>query len=159
MKISRDFYLEKLIAAKGDGYVKVVTGIRRCGKSYLLFTLFKGHLLSSGVKESRIVEIALDSDEFEGLRDPRKLSAYVRAKVARGKGTYYVLIDEIQMCEEAPSVVEGSESKITFYDVLRRYSRRRMRLGVITLRDSSRPCISRTLSNTTASGMTLSSVC
>ena len=118
MKISRDFYLEKLIAAKGDGYVKVVTGIRRCGKSYLLFTLFKGHLLSSGVKESRIVEIALDSDEFEGLRDPRKLSAYVRAKVARGKGTYYVLIDEIQMCEEVPSVVEGSESKITFYDVL-----------------------------------------
>ena len=118
MKISRDFYLEKLIAAKGDGYVKVVTGIRRCGKSYLLFTLFKGHLLSSGVKESRIVEIALDSDEFEGLRDPRKLSAYVRAKVARGKGTYYVLIDEIQMCEEVLSVVEGSESKITFYDVL-----------------------------------------
>ena len=118
MKISRDFYLEKLIAAKGDGYVKVVTGIRRCGKSYLLFTLFKDHLLSSGVKESRIVEIALDSDEFEGLRDPRKLSAYVRAKVARGKGTYYVLIDEIQMCEEVPSVVEGSESKITFYDVL-----------------------------------------
>ena len=78
----------------------------------------QGNLLSSGVKESRIVEIALDSDEFEDLRDPRKLSAYVRAKVAHRKGTYYVLIDEIQMCEEVPSVVEGSENKITFYDVL-----------------------------------------
>ena len=83
MRISRDFYLEKLTAAKGDGYVKVVTGIRRCGKSYLLFTLFKDHLLASGVKASHIVEIALDSDEFEELRDPRKLSAYIRAKVAR----------------------------------------------------------------------------
>ena len=55
MKISRETYLEKLIAAKGDGYVKVITGIRRCGKSYLLFSLFKDHLRSSGVKESHIV--------------------------------------------------------------------------------------------------------
>ena len=118
MKISREAYLEKLIAAKGDGYVKVITGIRRCGKSYLLFSLFKDHLRSSGVKESHIVEIALDSDEFEGLRDPRKLSAYVREKVRRQKGACYVLIDEIQMCEEAESVVEGSKTKITFYDIL-----------------------------------------
>ena len=118
MVLSRDLYLEKLIAAKDDGYVKVITGIRRCGKSYLLFTLFKAHLLSAGVRKSRIVEIALDSDEFEGLRDPRKLSAYVREKVRRQKGACYVLIDEIQMCEEVESVVEGSKSKITFYDVL-----------------------------------------
>ena len=118
MVLLRDLYLEKLIAAKDDGYVKVITGIRRCGKSYLLFTLFKAHLLSAGVRESRIVEIALDSDEFEELRDPRKLSAYIRAKVSRGKGACYVLIDEIQMCEEVESVVEGSKSKITFYDVL-----------------------------------------
>ena len=118
MVLSRDLYLEKLIAAKDDGYVKVITGIRRCGKSYLLFTLFKAHLLSAGVRESRIVEIVLDSDEFEELRDPRKLSAYIRAKVSRGKGACYVLIDEIQMCEEVESVVEGSKSKITFYDVL-----------------------------------------
>ena len=118
MRISREAYLEKLIAAKGDGFVKVVTGIRRCGKSYLLFTLFKDHLLSSGVKESHIVEIALDSDEFEKQRDPRRLSAYVREKVRRQKGVCYVLIDEIQMCEEVESVVEGSMTKITFYDVL-----------------------------------------
>ena len=118
MVLSRDLYLEKLIAAKDDGYVKVITGIRRCGKSYLLFTLFKAHLLSAGVRKSRIVEIALDSDEFEGLRDPRKLSAYVREKVRRQKGACCVLIDEIQMCEEVESVVEGSRTKITFYDIL-----------------------------------------
>jgi len=118
MTVSRDLYLEKLIAAKDDGYVKIITGIRRCGKSFLLFTLFKEYLHSVGVRKSRIVEIALDSDACEELRDPRKLSAYVRAKVARAKGACYVLIDEIQMCEEVESVVEGSKAKITFYDVL-----------------------------------------
>ena len=118
MEIKRTELLNKLIAAKGNDFVKILTGIRRCGKSYLLFTLFKAHLLSAGVRESRIVEIALDSDEFEELRDPRRLSAYIRAKVVRGKGACYVLIDEIQMCEEVESVIEGSKSKITFYDVL-----------------------------------------
>ena len=118
MKIAREEYLSKLVAAIGDGFVKVITGIRRCGKSYLLFTLFKEHLIGKGVKSSHIVEIALDSDEFEELRDPRKLSAYVRAKIRRIKGDCYVLIDEIQMCEEVKSVVEGSDTLITFYDVL-----------------------------------------
>ncbi len=118
MKIARESYLSKLVAAIGDGFVKVITGIRRCGKSYLLFTMFKEYLIGKGVKPSHIVEIALDSDEFEELRDPRKLSAYVRAKIRRIKGECYVLIDEIQMCEEVKSVVEGSDTLITFYDVL-----------------------------------------
>ena len=118
MKIAREEYLSKLIAARGDGFVKVITGIRRCGKSYLLFTLFKEHLIDKGVKPSHIIEIALDSDEFEELRDPRKLSAYVRARIRRIKGECYVLIDEIQMCEEVKSVVKGSDTLITFYDVL-----------------------------------------
>ena len=118
MKIDREQYLAKLIDARGNGFVKIVTGIRRCGKSYLLFNIFKDHLLSSGVKASHIVEIALDSDEFEELRDPRKLSSFVRAKVKRLKGPCYVLIDEIQMCEPVKSVVEGSDTLITFYDVL-----------------------------------------
>jgi len=118
MTISREMYLEKVVAAKNDGYVKVITGIRRCGKSYLLFNLFKEHLLSVGIRRSHIIEIALDSDAFEELRDPRKLSAYVRRRVSRLKGVCYVLIDEIQMCEEVESVVEGSKAKITFYDVL-----------------------------------------
>ena len=118
MKIAREEYLSKLIAARGDGFVKVITGIRRCGKSYLLFTLFKEHLIDKGVKPSHIIEIALDSDEFEELRDPRKLSAYVRARIRRVKGECCVLIDEIQMCEEVKSVVKGSDTLITFYDVL-----------------------------------------
>ena len=118
MKIAREEYLSKLIAARGDGFVKVITGIRRCGKSYLLFTLFKEYLIDKGVKPSHIIEIALDSDEFEELRDPRKLSAYVRAKIRRIKGECCVLIDEIQMCEEVKSVVKGSDALITFYDVL-----------------------------------------
>ena len=118
MVFDREQYLAKLTAAKGDGFVKVVTGIRRCGKSYLLFTLFKNHLLASGVNASHIVEIALDSDEFEELRDPRKLSSFVRTKVKRLRGLCYVLIDEIQMCEPVKSVVDGSSASITFYDVL-----------------------------------------
>ena len=118
MKIAREEYLSKLIAARGDGFVKVITGIRRCGKSYLLFTLFKEYLIDKGVKPSHIIEIALDSDEFEELRDPRKLSAYVRARIRRIKGECCVLIDEIQMCEEVKSIVKGSDTLITFYDVL-----------------------------------------
>ncbi len=118
MKIAREEYLSKLIAARGDGFVKVITGIRRCGKSYFLFTLFKEYLIDKGVKPSHIIEIALDSDEFEELRDPRKLSAYVRARIRRIKGECCVLIDEIQMCEEVKSVVKGSDTLITFYDVL-----------------------------------------
>ena len=118
MKIAREEYLSKLIAARGDGFVKVITGIRRCGKSYLLFTLFKEYLIDKGVNPSHIIEIALDSDEFEELRDPRKLSAYVRARIRRIKGECCVLIDEIQMCEEVKSVVKGSDTLITFYDVL-----------------------------------------
>ena len=118
MKIAREEYLSKLVAARGDGFVKVITGIRRCGKSYLLFTLFKEYLIDKGVKASHIIEIALDSDEFEELRDPRKLSAYVRARIRRIKGECCVLIDEIQMCEEVKSVVKGSDTLITFYDVL-----------------------------------------
>jgi len=118
MVIKRDFYLNKLIECKGNGFVKIITGIRRCGKSYLLNTLFKEHLLKGHVKKSHIIDIALDSDEYEELRDPRKLSVYVRNRIKSKQGKYYALIDEIQMSEEVSSLVEGSETTITFYDVL-----------------------------------------
>lgn len=118
MVIKRDEYLRKLIARKHNGLVKIISGIRRCGKSYLLFNLFKNHLLSEGVPKENIVEIALDDDSFEHLRDPRKISAYIREKVGSVQGLTYVLIDEIQMCEAAPSSVPDSKAKITFYDVL-----------------------------------------
>ena len=99
MRINRQAYVEKLVKHKHNGLVKVITGLRRCGKSYLLFNLFKRHLLSNGVKADHIVEIALDDDSFERLRDPRELSAYIRKRIGRRRGKTYVLIDEIQMCE------------------------------------------------------------
>lgn len=70
MEIKRDLYLNKLISKKHNGLIKVVTGIRRCGKSYLLFELFKGYLLSEGVDRRHIIEIAFDSFENKQLRDP-----------------------------------------------------------------------------------------
>ncbi len=118
MRINRQTYVEKLVKHKHNGLVKVITGLRRCGKSYLLFNLFKRHLLSNGVKADHIVEIALDDDSFERLRDPRELSAYIRKRIGRRRGKTYVLIDEIQMCEELPSSVPGSKATISFYDVL-----------------------------------------
>ena len=117
MEINRQSYVEKLVKHKHNGLVKVVTGLRRCGKSYLLFNLFKRHLLSDGVKEDHIVEVALDDDSFERLRDPRELSAYIRKRIGRQHGKTYVLIDEIQMCEEVPTLVPGSKATISFYDV------------------------------------------
>lgn len=118
MVIKREEYLKKLITRKHNGLVKVISGIRRCGKSFLLFKLFKDHLLSASVSPERIIEIALDDDSFEQLRDPRKLSSYIREKVGNIQGSTYVLIDEIQMCEAVPSSIPNSEAKITFYDVL-----------------------------------------
>lgn len=95
MEIRRDVYLDRLIARMGNGMIKVVTGIRRCGKSYLLMNLFEGYLRDSGVDRNHIIEIALDDDENEQLRDPKALSGHLRSRIA-DQGTYYVFIDEIQ---------------------------------------------------------------
>ena len=76
MEIKRDYYLQKLIAKKHNGLIKVITGMRRCGKSYLLFTLFKKHLLESRVAEDHIVEIPFDSFESKKYRDPEVLYPY-----------------------------------------------------------------------------------
>ena len=75
MVVKRDFYLRQLIARKHNGLVKVITGVRRVGKSYLLFNFFKAHLLESGVKPSEIVEIALDKEEFAALTNPIRLAS------------------------------------------------------------------------------------
>lgn len=118
MVIKRDLYLGKLISAKHDGFVKIITGIRRCGKSFLLTKLFRRHLVESGVPSSRIIMVDLDDDKNERLRDPRRLSEWVRRRIRSKAFRYYLFIDEIQMCEEVPIVVEGSATKLTFYDVL-----------------------------------------
>lgn len=93
--IKRDTYLQKLIEKKENGLIKVVTGIRRCGKSFLLFTLFKEYLIESGIKQKNIIEIALDSDEHVEYRDPDELSKYIRSQI-KTDDVYYILIDEVQ---------------------------------------------------------------
>lgn len=82
MIIRRDHSLQQLIDKKENGLVKVITGIRRCGKSFLLFNLFYDYLLESGVKEEQIISIALDDDTFVQYREPEALSKYIRSKIA-----------------------------------------------------------------------------
>lgn len=95
-EIKRDHYLQKIIDKKENGMIKVVTGIRRCGKSYLLFNLFHDYLINEGVKEEQIISVALDDDMFAELRDPDKLSSYIRSKIG-DKSMYYIMIDEVQL--------------------------------------------------------------
>lgn len=106
MEIKRDFYLQKLIAKKHNGLIKVITGMRRCGKSYLLFTLFKKHLLECSVNEDHIIEIPFDSFENKKYRDPEVLYPYVKAQLADDQ-MYYILLDEVQLLDEFESVLNG----------------------------------------------------
>lgn len=96
MEIKRDRYLNRLIDRMHNGMVKVVTGIRRCGKTYLLFSLFGDYLRSEGVDDEHIIEVALDVEENAALRDPATLSAYLHSKIASRRERYYVFLDEVQ---------------------------------------------------------------
>lgn len=106
MNINRDYYLNKLKQKKHNGLIKVITGIRRCGKSYLLFSIFKKHLLEEGVKESHIIEIAFDSFENKKYRDPEILYPYIKEQFI-DEEMYYVLLDEIQLLDEFEAVLNG----------------------------------------------------
>ena len=106
MEIKRDHYLNKLIRHKKNGLVKIVTGIRRCGKSYLLFKLFRDHLISSGVKEDHIISVALDDYGNKRLLDPDELYRHVKNSIT-DDGDYYILLDEIQLVKDFESVVNG----------------------------------------------------
>lgn len=106
MEIKRDYYLNKLIAKKHNGLIKVITGIRRCGKSYLLFTLFKNYLTESGVADDHIIEIPFDSFENKKYRDPEILYPYVKEQIA-DDSMYYILLDEVQLLGEFESVLNG----------------------------------------------------
>ena len=113
--IKRDSYLQKIIDRKENGLIKVITGIRRCGKSFLLFNLFYDYLIDSGVKPEQIITIALDDDQFVQYRDPAVLSEYIRSKII-GSETYYILIDEVQYAI-AKEEFKNPES-IRLYNVL-----------------------------------------
>lgn len=150
MEIRRDFYLEKLVKRKGNGLIKVITGIRRCGKSYLLNTIFYRHLLDSGVDEAHIIRFAFDSaDDLYAMGEdllqmekekrganPEKFMAYIRSKVTDSE-TYYLLLDEVQLldCFEAvlnsylrreniDVFVTGSNAKFLSKDIITEFAGR-----------------------------------
>ena len=106
MEIRRDRYLNTLISKKHNGLIKVITGMRRCGKSYLLFTLFKKHLLSEGVDEGHIIEIAFDAFENKKYRDPDVLYPYLKEQF-NDDGMNYVLLDEVQLLGEFESILNS----------------------------------------------------
>ena len=118
MEIKRDSYLQQLISYRFDGLVKVITGIRRCGKSYLLKKIYRDYLIKNGVREEQIITIELDLAKDIKFRNPLVLSSFVREKV-EGKGEeYYLFIDEIQMSDEVTNPYNAAGKKITFYDAL-----------------------------------------
>ena len=104
--VRRDLYLNRLIERRENGMIKVVTGIRRCGKSYLLFKLYYQYLIESGVESSRIISVPLDDDDFEELQDRKKLSAYIKERIT-DDGMWYVFLDEIQLCKNFEAVLNG----------------------------------------------------
>ena len=119
MIIQRDRYLQKLIHRRENGMVKVITGIRRCGKSYLLFELYHQYLNSEGVTDDHIIELALDEDVNARYRNPVELGQYIRSLLVDQKEMYYVFLDEIQKVVEVPNpFLPGTDEKIGFVDVL-----------------------------------------
>lgn len=114
-EIKRDAYLQRLIDKKENGLIKVITGIRRCGKSYLLFYLYHDYLISQGIDEEQIIQIPLDDDLFVQYRNPQQLSQYIRSKIIDGKMNY-IFIDEVQYAISKEELRNSNE--IRLYNVL-----------------------------------------
>ena len=130
MQIKRNFYLQQLIDGRQNGLIKIVTGIRRCGKSYLLFNLFWQYLKGNGVAEDHIIKIALDDIESSDLREPLSLYRFIKSKMV-DDGVYYILLDEVQLVprfeevlnsllriDNADVYVTGSNSKFLSSDII-----------------------------------------
>lgn len=130
MQIKRGFYLQQLIDGKQNGLIKIITGIRRCGKSYLLFKLFKQHLMQNGVDKNHVIQIALDDIENAELREPLALYKYIKANMV-DDNLYYILLDEVQLVprfeevlnsllriDNADVYVTGSNSKFLSSDII-----------------------------------------
>ena len=130
MQIQRNYYLQQLIDGKQNGLIKIITGIRRCGKSYLLFTLFHKYLKTIGVDENHIIKIALDDIESSDLREPLALYRHIKAKIIDDE-LYYILLDEVQIVpkfeevlnsllriDNADVYVTGSNSKFLSSDII-----------------------------------------
>lgn len=145
MVIPRDRYLDRLIARKHNGLIKIVTGMRRCGKSFLLFKLFREHLLAEGVPESHIIRIELDDRRNKSLRDPDTCLEYV-TELLKDDDMYYLLIDEVQFMAEFEDVlnsflhidnldtyVTGSNSKFLSTDIITEFRGRGDEIHVLPL--------------------------
>lgn len=144
-EIKRDVYLNKLISRKENGLIKIITGIRRCGKSYLLDPLFKNSLLESGVKPDHIIKLELDKEETAKYRDSHELNEYIKSQI-KDKDMYYILLDEIQMVDGFESVlnsflyernldvyVTGSNSKFLSSDIITEFRGRGDEIKVFPL--------------------------
>ncbi len=144
-EIKRDIYLNRLIDRKENGLIKVITGIRRCGKSYLLDPLFKNYLLDSGVKEDHIIKLELDKEENSKYLNPHELNLYIKSQI-KDKNMYYILLDEIQLVNDFESVlnsflyernfdvyVTGSNSKFLSSDVITEFRGRGDEIKVFPL--------------------------
>ena len=119
MEIKRDRYLRKLIDRRENGLIKVITGIRRCGKSYLLFELYHSYLKNDGVADDHIIELALDEDVNARYRNPLELGQYIRSLLTDKNGMYYVFLDEIQKVADIPNpYLPGTDETVGFVDVL-----------------------------------------
>lgn len=119
MEIKRDYYLKKLVDKKENGRIKIITGIRRCGKSYLLCKLYKEYLLSHGVKEHQIISLALDDIDNLEYRNPFRLNEYIKEKTKNKHRMYYIFIDEIQLSAAVRNpYIDSTEENVTFVDVL-----------------------------------------
>ena len=117
--IERKQYLNQLISKKENGMIKVITGIRRCGKSYLLFDIYHRYLNSIGVDDSHIIKIALDDDENIRYRNPLELGEYIRSLLVDKDKMYYIFLDEIQKVKTVKNPYLDDESEtVGFVDVL-----------------------------------------
>ena len=124
MEIKRDRYLKRLISKKNNGLIKVITGIRRSGKSYLLFNLYHDYLISDGVPEGNIIAVSLDDDEFIEYCDPHRLSLYIKDRTADKSQNYYVFIDEAQYAISKEEM-KNPDIPIRLYGVLNGLLRQR----------------------------------
>lgn len=105
-RIEREKYLNDLISLMGNGMIKVITGMRRCGKSYLLFEIFSSYLESNGVASDHIIKIDLEDYKNKSLRNPDNIYNYVESSIT-DNDTYYILLDEVQMLDDFVDVLNG----------------------------------------------------
>ena len=119
MDINREMYLNQLITKKDNKLVKIITGVRRCGKSYLLYPLYYDYLVSIGIKDSQIIRLSLDTASNAKYRNPLALSHYLISQIVDNKKKYYIFLDEIQFVEEIKNpYVDNKKATITFVDVV-----------------------------------------